>query len=145
MPKSQRMSSDDWLPNYVRNHVLDTLTPAERMQFRIVCGRGAAEVSDWADATLPKYPVIWRRLKSAQRQRRFRSVPNMEKWMNDWRAAERTLGKELTEILRRNRANLNQSSKATPADTLHAALTLLDAQLNTDSSPVRITAPNVDA
>jgi hypothetical protein len=149
MPRlSKKTSPDDWLANYVRNQTLDTLTPSERMQFRIACGRGPAAVAEWVDATLPKYSVVWRRLKSAQRQRRFRSVPNTEKWMNDWRAAERTFGKTLTDILRRNRTRLNRSAKASPADALEAALQLLDAHLNTldfDESlplPPRSSGPN---
>ncbi len=130
MPKAPHTTPEDWLANYVRNHALDTLTPSERIQFRIACGRGPQAVSEWVDTTLPKYALLWRRLKSAQRQRRFRSVPNTEKWMNDWRIAERTFGKDLTDILRRNRAGLNQPAKATPADTLGAALMLIDAHLS---------------
>lgn len=128
MAKIPSLPVDDWLATYVRNHVLDTLAPSERMQFRMACGRGAESVAEWADATLPKYTQVWRRLKSAQRQRRYRSVPSTEKWMTDWRAAERTLGKDLTVILRRNRAALGETAKATPAALLTAALTTLDAQ-----------------
>jgi hypothetical protein len=130
MPRTSKTTAEDWLPNYVRNQALDTLTPSERIQFRIACGRGAAAVAEWADATLPKYPLLWRRLKSAQRQRRFRAVPNTEKWMNDWRAAERTFGKTLTELLRRNRPRLDLPAKATPADVLRHALATLDAHLS---------------
>jgi hypothetical protein len=128
MAKIPTLPADDWLATYIRNHVLDTLAPSERMQFRMACGRGAESVAEWADATLPKYTPVWRRLKSAQRQRRYRSVPSTEKWMTDWRAAERTLGKDLTAILRRNRAALGEPPKATPAALLTAALTTLDAQ-----------------
>ena len=128
MAKIPSLPADDWLATYIRNHVLDTLAPSERMQFRMACGRGAQSVAEWADATLPKYTPVWRRLKSAQRQRRYRSVPSTEKWMTDWRAAERTLGKDLTAILRRNRAALGETAKATPAALLTAALTTLDAQ-----------------
>jgi hypothetical protein len=129
MPRTSKTAADAWLTNYLRNHALDTLTPSERTQFRIACGRGAAAVVEWADATLPKYPLLWRRLKSAQRQRRFRAVPNTEKWMNDWRAAERTFGKLLTELLRRNRPRLDLPVTATPADVLRHALNALDAHL----------------
>src|SRR5215813_3250635 len=146
MPRTSKITADEWLTNYVRNHALDTLTPSERIQFRIACGRGAAAVVEWADATLPKYPLLWRRLKSAQRQRRFRAVPNMEKWMNDWRAAERTFGKALTELLRRNRSRLDLPAKATPADVLDRALNALDAHLNerrgaNDALPPRSAPP----
>jgi hypothetical protein len=149
MPRTSKTAADDWLPNYVRNHALDTLTPSERIQFRIACGRGAAAVAAWADTTLPKYPLLWRRLKSAQRQRRFRAVPNMEKWMNDWRAAERTFGKSLTELLRRNRPRLDLPSKATPADILTSALEAFDAHLNErrghhDALPPRSAPPSKD-
>lgn len=130
MAKFERSLPDDWLASYVRNHVLDTLAPAERMQFRMACGRGAEAVVAWADATLPKYTAVWRRLKSAERQRRYRSVPPAQKWMNDWRAAERTLGRDLTAILRRRRNELGVSAKATPADVLSAALSTLEEQLD---------------
>ncbi|HMF29736.1 MAG TPA: hypothetical protein VKE42_13240 [Candidatus Cybelea sp.] len=133
MPRVAQTSPEDWLANYVRNQALDTLTPSERIQFRIACGRGNAAVAEWVDTTLPKYPLIWRRLKSAQRQRRFRAVPNTEKWMSDWRIAERTFGKALTDILRRNRTRLNQHPKATPATVLDAALRFVDAQLSARS------------
>jgi hypothetical protein len=129
MAKISNVPADDWLAAYVRDHVLDTLAPSERMQFRMACGRGTESVAEWADATLPKYTQVWRRLKSAQRQRRYRSVPSTEKWMTDWRAAERTLGKDLTSILRRNRAALGEAPMATPAELLKAALTTLDTQL----------------
>jgi len=149
MPRTSKTAPDEWLPNYVRNQALDTLTPSERIQFRIACGRGPAAVAEWADATLPKYPLLWRRLKSAQRQRRFRAVPNTEKWMTDWRVAERTFGKSLTDVLRRNRAQLDLPAKATPADVLGAALATLDAHLNdarsrVDALPPRSAPPSKD-
>jgi hypothetical protein len=130
MGKIERALAEDWLATYVRNHVLDTLAPAERMQFRMVSGRGADAVADWAEATLPKYTTVWRRLKSAERQRRYRSVPSMQKWMNDWRAAERTLGRDLTALLRRHRSELGVPPKAMPAEVLSAALHLLEEQLD---------------
>lgn len=142
MVKISNVLPDDWLTGYVRNQVLDTLAPSERMQFRMACGRGSAAVLEWADATLPKYTSVWRRLKSAERQRRYRSVPSIEKWMTDWRVAERTLGKELTAILRRNRAALGKSSAATPAEMLQAALGTLDAHLSEQRS--RTSAVRVD-
>lgn len=129
MAKVERVP-EGWLATYVRNHVLDTLAPAERMQFRMACGRGSDAVAGWADATLPKYTTVWRRLKSAERQRRYRSVPSMQKWMNDWRAAERTFGRDLTAILRRHRGELGVTPKATPAEVLSAALHLLEEQLD---------------
>jgi len=135
MAKISNVLPDDWLATYVRNQVLDTLAPSERMQFRMACGRGSAAVLEWADTTLPKYTSVWRRLKSAQRQRRYRSVPSIEKWMTDWRVAERTLGKDLTAILRRNRAALGKSSSATPAEVLEAALSMLDVHLAGQRSP----------
>ena len=129
MAKIPNLPVGDWLALYIHNHVLDTLAPSERMQFRMACGRGAESVGEWANATLPRYTQVWRRLKSAERQRRYRSVPSIEKWMTDWRAAERTLGKDLMAILRRNRAALGETPKATPAALLTAALTTLDAHL----------------
>ena len=54
----------------------------------------------------------------------------MQKWMNDWRAAERTLGRDLTAILRRHRGELGVPPKATPAEVLGAALRLLEEQLD---------------
>ncbi|HTO59229.1 MAG TPA: hypothetical protein VMJ74_15620 [Pseudomonadales bacterium] len=149
MPRTSKTAPDEWLPNYVRNQALDTLTPSERIQFRIACGRGTTAVAAWADATLPKYPVLWRRLKSAQRQRRFRAVPNTEKWMTDWRVAERTFGKALTDLLRRNRPRLELPAKATPADVLGAALMALDTHLNEprsrgDALPPRSAPPAKD-
>ena len=149
MPRTSKTAPDEWLPNYVRNQALDTLTPSERIQFRIACGRGTTAVAAWADATLPKYPVLWRRLKSAQRQRRFRAVPNTEKWMTDWRVAERTFGRALTDLLRRNRPRLDLPAKATPADVLGAALMALDTHLNEprsrgDALPPRSAPPAKD-
>jgi hypothetical protein len=130
MAKISNVLPDDWLASYVRDHVLDTLAPAERMQFRMACGRGAEAVAAWAEATLPKYTTVWRRLKSAERQRRYRSVPSTQKWMTDWRAAERTLGSDLTTILRRRHTQLGVAPKATPAEMLRAALNVLEEQLD---------------
>jgi len=129
MAKISHVLPDDWLATYIRNYVVDTLAPSERMQFRMACGRGAEAVAEWADSTLPKYTSVWRRLKSAQRQRRFRAVPSTEKWMTDWKAAERTLGKHITATLRRNRATLGKSTAATPAEMLTAALAAFEASL----------------
>jgi len=129
MAKISPVLPDDWLATYIRNYVIDTLAPSERMQFRMACGRGAEAVAPWADATLPKYTSVWRRLKSAQRQRRFRAVPSTEKWMTDWKAAERTLGKTVTAVLRRNRAALGKGQNATPAEMLTAALSAFEASL----------------
>lgn len=144
MAKISNVLPDDWLAGYVRNQVLDTLAPSERMQFRMACGRGSEALQEWANATLPKYAAVWRRLKSAERQRRYRSVPSTEKWMTDWRAAERTLGKNLTTILRRNRATLGQSATATPAEVLAAALNSLDERLSGQAARVSV-APIEDA
>jgi hypothetical protein len=129
MAKISHVLPDDWLATYIRNYVVDTLAPSERMQFRIACGRGAEAVAEWADSTLPKYTSVWRRLKSAQRQRRFRAVPSTEKWMTDWKAAERTLGTQITATLRRNRATLGKAPAATPAEMLTAALAAFEASL----------------
>jgi hypothetical protein len=129
MAKISPVLPDDWLATYIRNYVVDTLAPSERMQFRIACGRGAEAVAEWVDATLPKYSSVWRRLKSAQRQRRFRAVPSTEKWMTDWKAAERTLGKHITATLRRSRVALGKSQNATPAEMLTAALAAFEAAL----------------
>jgi hypothetical protein len=129
MAKISHVLPDDWLATYIRNYVVDTLAPSERMQFRMACGRGSEAVAEWADSTLPKYTSVWRRLKSAQRQRRFRAVPSTEKWMTDWKAAERTLGKNITATLRRNRATLGKSTAATPAEMLTAALAAFEASL----------------
>jgi hypothetical protein len=130
MAKIERALAQDWIAAYVRNHVLDTLAPAERMQFRMVCGRGDDAVAAWAEVTLPKYTTVWRRLKSAERQRRYRAVPSMQKWMTDWHAAERTLGRDLTALLRRHRGELGVAPKASPAEVLRAALHALEEQLD---------------
>jgi hypothetical protein len=130
MTKVERTLEQDWLATYVRNYVLDTLAPAERMQFRMACGRGVDAVAGWAEATLPKYTSVWRRLKSAERQRRYRSVPSMQKWMTDWHAAERTLGHDLTALLRRHRGELGVAPSATPAEVLSTALHVLEKQLD---------------
>lgn len=129
MAKISPVLPDDWLATYIRNCVVDTLAPSERMQFRMACGRGAEAVAQWVDATLPKYTSAWRRLKSAQRQRRFRAVPSTEKWMTDWKAAERTLGKHITATLRRSRVALGKAQNATPAEMLTAALDAFEAAL----------------
>jgi len=129
MAKISPVLPDDWLATYIRNYVIDTLAPSERMQFRMARGRGAEAVASWADATLPKYTSVWRRLKSAQRQRRFRAVPSTEKWMTDWKAAERTLGKHITATLRRSRVALGRAQNATPAEMLTAALAAFEAAL----------------
>jgi hypothetical protein len=129
MAKISHVLPDDWLATYIRNYVVDTLAPSERMQFRMACGRGAEAVVEWADATLPKYTSVWRRLKSAQRQRRFRAVPSTEKWMTDWKAAERTLGKHITATLRRNRGVLGKAPTATPVEMLTAALSAFEASV----------------
>jgi hypothetical protein len=138
MAKISNVLPDDWLASYVRNQVLDTLAPSERMQFRMACGRGSEALQEWANGTLPKYTGVWRRLKSAERQRRYRKVPSTEKWMTDWRAAERTLGKNLTTILRRNRATLGQAATATPAEVLAAALNALDERLSGQTTRVSV-------
>jgi len=130
MAKIESTVEQDWLAAYVRNHVLDTLAPAERMQFRMACGRGADAVAQWAEVTLPKYTSVWRRLKSAERQRRYRAVPSMQKWMTDWNAADRTLGHDLTALLRRHRGELGVPPNATPAEVLHAALHVLEERLD---------------
>lgn len=130
MTKKSHVLPDDWLANYVRNQAFDTLAPAERMQFRMACGRGSDAVAEWADATLPKYTSVWKRLKSAERQRRYRSVPSTRKWTTDWTAADRTLGVQLTTILRRRRGEIGVDSKATPAEVLAAALHLLEEHLD---------------
>ncbi len=142
MAKISNVLPDDWLANYVRNQALDKLAPSERMQFRMACGRGSEALQEWANATLPRYTAVWRRLKGAERQRRYRSVPSTEKWMTDWRAAERTLGKGLTTILRRNRATLGQSPTATPAEVLAAALNSLDERLTVQ--PARVASVRID-
>jgi hypothetical protein len=130
MTKVSNVLPEDWLATYVRTYVLDTLAPSERMQFRMACGRGPEAVIAWVDATLPKYTTVWRRLKSAERQRRYRSVPSTQKWMTDWRAAERTFGRDLTTILRRRRAELGVAPKATPVEVLGAALATLEQHLD---------------
>ncbi len=49
--------------------------------------------------------------------------------MTDWKAAERTLGKNLTAMLRRNRAALGKAQNATPVELLTAALAAFEASL----------------
>ena len=59
MAKISPVLPDDWLATYIRNYVIDTLAPSERMQFRMACGRGAEAVASWADATLPSALRTW--------------------------------------------------------------------------------------
>jgi hypothetical protein len=101
MGKVTQIPMQDWLASYVRDHALDTLTPSERMQFRMACAQGSEAVARWADATLPKYKPLWQRLKSAQRQRRYRSSAARDQWGGDWRAADKNLGRQFAAELRR--------------------------------------------
>jgi hypothetical protein len=138
---------DDWLACYVRDHALDTLTASERMQFRMACAQGADAVARWVDATLPKYKPLWQRLKSAQRQRRFRVNSAKGMWTRDWRAAERSFGPEIVTDLRTLRAKLEKADAhgryETPEAVLRAALSALDERLeSTEARPPRHAGPH---
>jgi hypothetical protein len=132
----------DWLASYVRDHAFDTLTPSERMQFRMACAQGSEAVARWADVTLPKYKPLWQRLKSAERQRRYRRSAARELWGEDWRAAEKNLGTQFVGELRRFQARLRLldpvGTYETPVQVLNAAFGALSERLDTiDLRPPR--------
>jgi len=142
-----RVPIDDWLACYIRDHALDTLTASERMQFRMACTQGADSVARWVDSTLPKYKPLWQRLKSAQRQRRFRRSSAKGMWAQDWRAAERTFGSQVARELRDLQARLQESDPEgdydTPNAVLCAALGALSDRLQaTEARPPRNAGPH---
>ena len=142
-----RVPIDDWLACYVRDHAFDTLTPTERMQFRMACTQGTESVARWVDATLPKYKPLWQRLKSAQRQRRFRRSSAKGLWAEDWRAAERNFGKPFVNELRALQARLEKSDPLgrheTPREVIRAALGALTDRLDANEArPPRGAGPH---
>jgi len=140
--KVTKLPKDDWLARYVRDHAFDTLTPTERMQFRMACASGSEAVARWANTTLPKYKPLWQRLKSAQRQRRYRKTAARELWSDDWRVAEKNLGRQFTSELRRLQERLMlldpSGGYATPGEVLNAAFGALSEHLEgLDGRPPR--------
>jgi hypothetical protein len=142
-----RIPIDDWLAAYVHDHAFDTLTPTERMQFRMACAQGTDTVSRWVDATLPKYKPLWQRLKSAQRQRRFRQTSARGLWTEDWRVAELNFGRAIVDDLRRLQARLTATDPTgryeTPRDVLNAAMGALAEKLDAvEKRPPRGAGPH---
>jgi len=143
--KVTKVPMDDWLASYLRDHAFDTLTPSERMQFRMACASGPEAVERWADATLPKYKPLWQRLKSAQRQRRYRKSAAKELWTDEWRVADKLLGRQFVSELRRFQERLKSldpmGSYETPGAVLNAAFGALSERLDAlDSRPPRAAA-----
>jgi hypothetical protein len=136
---------DDWLASYVRDYAFDTLTPSERMQFRMACASGSPAVARWAEQTLPKYKSVWQRLKSAQRQRRYRKSASRDRWMEEWKAADKNLGTQFTGELKRFRDRLtaldSNGSYDTPGAVLNAAFGALSERLDSLDSRGPRSAP----
>ncbi len=134
MGKVTKVPMDDWLASYVRDYAFDTLTPSERMQFRMACAAGTPAVARWADQTLPKYKPVWQRLKSAQRQRRYRKSASRDRWMDEWKAADKNLGTQFTGELKRFRDRLKvldaTGNYETPGAVLNAAFGALSERLD---------------
>ncbi len=147
MGKVTKVPMDDWLASYVRDYAFDTLTPSERMQFRMACAAGPQAVAKWAEQTLPKYKLVWQRLKSAQRQRRYRKSAARDKWLEEWKAADKNLGTQFTSELRRFRERLRAvdgtGNYDTPGAVLNAAFGALSERLDAlDSRGPRSAAPH---
>lgn len=142
-----RVPIDDWLACYVRDHAFDTLTASERMQFRMACAQGPESVARWVDVTLPKYKPLWQRLKSAQRQRRFRRNSAKGMWAGDWHAAEKSFGAEIVGELKALKVRLEKSDPQgryeTPQHVLRAAFTALSDRLAyAEARPPRNAGPH---
>lgn len=142
MGKVTNVPMDDWLASYVRDFAFDTLTPTERTQFRMACASGSEAIARWADATLPKYKPLWQRLKSAQRQRRYRKSAAKELWTEEWRVADKILGRPFVVELRRFQAKLGALDPSghweTPGAVVNAAFGALSERLDLlDARPPR--------
>jgi hypothetical protein len=127
-------SADAWLVRYVRGTLFDALTPAQRMQFRMVSDKGPEAVARWASESLARYPVLWHRLKNAERQRRFRDNARSPNWKKDWTRASKILGRRYVRELRKCAEQLGESN---PGAVLDAALKALNRELGATAQPPR--------
>lgn len=132
--KKTELSADAWLVRYVRGTLFDALTPAQRMQFRMVRDKGPEAVARWASESLAKYPVLWHRLKNAERQRRFRENARSPNWKKDWTRASKILGRRYVRELRKCAEQLGESY---PGAALDAALKALNRELGATAQPPR--------
>jgi hypothetical protein len=137
--KKTKLVADAWLVSYIRGTLFDALTPAQRMQFRMVNGKGPEAVARWASESLAKYPVLWHRLKNAERQRRFRDNARSPNWQNDWTRARKILGRRYVRELRKCAAHLGESN---PGAVLDAALDALNRELGAAAQPPRAAEPH---
>ncbi len=134
-----KLVADAWLVSYIRGTLFDALTPAQRMQFRMVNDKGPEAVARWASESLAKYPVLWHRLKNAERQRRFRENARSPNWQHDWTRASKILGRRYTRELRKCAAQLGESN---PGAALNAALSALNRELAAAAQPPRAAEPH---
>ena len=140
--KKTELGADAWLVRYVRGTLFDALTPAQRMQFRMVNDKGPEAVARWASESLAKYPALWHRLKNAERQRRFRDNARSPNWQNDWKRATKILGRRYVRELRKCSAQLGVSN---PGAVLNAALDALSRELSAAAQPPRAAEPHLPA
>ena len=132
--KKTKLVADAWLVSYIRGTLFDALTPAQRMQFRMVNDKGPDAVARWASESLAKYPVLWHRLKNAERQRRFRENARSPNWKKDWTRASKILGRRYVRELRKCAEQLGESY---PGAALDAALKALNRELGATAQPPR--------
>ncbi len=132
--KNTKLVADAWLVSYIRGTLFDALTPAQRMQFRMDNDKGPEAVARWASESLAKYPVLWHRLKNAERQRRFRENARSPNWKKDWTRASKILGRRYVRELRKCAEQMGESN---PGAVLEAALKALNRELGTPAQPPR--------
>lgn len=137
--KKTKLVADAWLIRYIRGTLFDALTPAQRMQFRMVSDKGPEAVARWACEALPKSPVLWQRLKNAERQRRFRVNARTPNWHHDWTRAAKLLGSRYVREMRRCAEQLDVES---PGAVLEAALGALTRELTGAAQPPRAAEPH---
>lgn len=139
-----KLVADAWLVRYIRGTLFDALTPAQRMQFRMVCDKGPEAVARWASESLPKHPTLWQRIKNAERQQRFRNNARTPNWQKDWKRASRLLGKRYSRDLRKCADLLvsDANKPLTPAAVLEAAIDALRRELAGDAQPPRSAQPH---
>ena len=137
--KNTKLVADAWLVSYIRGTLFDAMTPAQRMQFRMVNDKGPEAVARWASESLAKYPALWHRLKNAERQRRFRDNARAPNWQKDWTRASKVLGRRYIRELRKCAAQLGE---ANPGAVLDAALDALNRELGAAAQPPRAAEPH---
>lgn len=128
-----KLVADAWLIRYIRGTLFDALTPAQRMQFRMVSDKGPEAVARWACEALPKSPALWQRLKNAERQRRFRENARTPNWHHDWARASKLLGSRYVRAMRRYAEQLGLGS---PGEVLDAALDALGREISAAQPPL---------